>query len=249
MAFFVLMRIQTKTSIDFQLPADFEAELTRYNVLISDVGEQTTPLTLPGTPHNMQLIGYSNRLDNYYKPISEMEVLVSDGLFVRPCNMAIHTADENDGISVTLYLGTGDFYSRVGDKMLSALAWPIIKSTAQGLIDLLKTEFFHPTDTAIFCIAQIETTQEYVWRRERITGVTRHDEDITETRVDEEGYILRDEEGNVINFVIGTKTTYTPKKEWVNSTEKLILNAFESEQPETVLPAHNMSDDMEAFQV
>ena len=169
MAFFVPMRIQTKTSIDFQLPADFEAELTRTNVLLTEQGEQTVPLTLPGTPHNLQLIGYSNRLDNYYKPLTDLEVIVSDGLFQRTGNMGIHTASQKEGISCTLYLETGDFYSKISDATLNSLSWPVIthptplqnlNTKVLWLIDYLKD----PANDHLFALDSVLTSQEFSWK-------------------------------------------------------------------------------------
>jgi len=168
------MRITTN-NIDFELPSNFEAELTRNNVLLTDAGEQTAPITLPGSPHNLRLIGHSDRIDNYYKPLTDLDVVVSDGLFNRPCNLGIHTANAVDGISCTIYLGTGDFYSRIGNTRLNWIGWPVIKSPTfdsqtlaqrvQYLIDLLKAQYTTPTNISEFGIRPVATTQEYTWKK------------------------------------------------------------------------------------
>jgi len=165
------MRIISKDNIDFILPTGFAAELTKYNVLLSTAGEQTQPITLPPDPVNMKLIGYSNRLDAYYKPLSDLEVLVSDGLFHRWCNMGIHSANDEDGISCTLYFDSGSFYSLSEDKKLASLPWPVIKSPTYAtqtldqrvgyLVALIKSEFLTPTPTQIFNVTQVLTTQDY----------------------------------------------------------------------------------------
>lgn len=171
------MRIISKDNIDFVLPAGFAAELTKYNVLLSSAGEQTAPITLPPDPVNMKLIGYSNRMDAYYKPLTDLEVLVSDGLFHRWCNMGIHSADDEDGISCTLYFDSGSFYSLSEDKKLASLPWPVIKSPTyatdtldqrvQYLVSLIKTEFYTPSVNQIFNVTQVVTTQDYSYRRVR----------------------------------------------------------------------------------
>lgn len=163
------MRIITAKG-EFILPADFEAQLSCYNVMISTAGEQTAPVTLPGVPENMALIDYSNRLDAAYKPLSDLPVTVIDGLFIRQCNLGIHTADEEDGISCTLYFDTGEFYSLVGEQKIATLPWPIYKSPTFGsdtdiqkvtyLINKLKAN--DPYE--IFVVCPILTTQKYKYR-------------------------------------------------------------------------------------
>ena len=120
------MRI-ISNNIDFDLPTGFAAEFTRNNVMLTDAGEQTAPITLPGTPKNLKLVQNSDRLDNYYKPLTDLTVTVIDGLMNRQCNMGIHTANEVDGISCTLYFDSGDFYSVTYNKKLASLPWVIIK--------------------------------------------------------------------------------------------------------------------------
>ena len=172
------MRIISKDNIDFVLPTGFAAELTKYNVLLSSAGEQTAPITLPPDPVNMKLIGYSNRTDAYYKPLTDLEVLVSDGLFHRWCNMGIHSANDEDGISCTLYFDSGSFYSLSEDKKLASLPWPVIKSPTYAtqtldqrvayLVALIKSELFTPTPTQIFNVTQVLTTQDYNYIKTRV---------------------------------------------------------------------------------
>ncbi len=191
------MIIQTETGVHFDLPTELEMELTRYNVLLCDIGEQTAPITLPGSPHNLKLIGYSNRIDSLLKPLTDLTVLVSDGLFVRWCNMGIHTANEEEGISCTLYFESGDFYSVVGNTRLIWLVWPIIKHPIFDtvsleirktyLIDLLKAEYNTPSVDSKFGIAAVGTTQSFTWR------VNKKDSSGTITSVDiTEAFILND---------------------------------------------------------
>lgn len=164
------MRILTSSG-EFNLPADFEAELSRNNVMLTDAGEQTAPITFPPTPENLRLVNWSNRLDNYYKPLTDLDVLVIDGLMHRRANLSIHTADEEEGISCTLYFASGEFYSRIGNTRLNWLSWPVWKHPNWNasiiqvpyLIDLLKAEYNNPTPEAIFCIVPVMTTQKFTW--------------------------------------------------------------------------------------
>lgn len=168
---------------EFDLPTNFETQLTKYNVMLSKSGEQSNPITLPPTPNNLRLVGYSNRIDALYKPIIEIAVTINNGLMVRPANLSIHTADDEDGISCTLYLGTADFYSRIDEVKLNALAWPVIKSPTYDsqtedqrvdyLIGFLKAEYNNPTTQAIFKIAPVATSQEYTFRHNGVNATSK----------------------------------------------------------------------------
>ena len=167
------MRIVTKTGIDFNLPVDFEIEITKYNAALTDSGEQSNPITLPPTPLNLKLVGWSNRIDAYYKPITNIDVLFLNGLSVKQANLAIHNADEDEGISCTLYIGTGDFYSRVGNTRLNWLSWPTVKSPnyeneseeerVDYLISMLKQQFSNPHPLEQYKVAPVVTTEVIEW--------------------------------------------------------------------------------------
>jgi hypothetical protein len=241
------MRIISKDNIDFVLPAGFAAELTKYNVLLSTAGEQTQPITLPPDPVNMKLIGYSNRLDAYYKPLTDLEVLVSDGLFHRWCNMGIHSADDEDGISCTLYFASGQFYSLMAGKKLASLAWPTIKSPTyaadsltqrvQYLIDLLKSEYQTPTTNALFNVTAVLSSQEYTYKKTRVTSTV--EETVSTPVLDIYGNPTYDGEGNQI---FNTETLIVPIRTDILVTEKLILNGYESDSPEEVMPARPLPE-------
>ena len=167
------MRIQTETGADFKLIQDPVVEITAYNAMISDIGEQSNPITLPGIPENLKLLNWSGRLDQLYKPVSDIKVLVTAGVVSRWCNMGIHDPDEDGNISCTLYFGSADFYSRVGERKLKALPWPNIYSPTysnqtlaqrvQYLINILKSEYNNPTLGSAFGIRPVATSQEYTW--------------------------------------------------------------------------------------
>lgn len=167
------MRIIAATG-EFNLPTNFETQLTKYNVMLTTAGEQTNPITLPPTPNNLKLVGYSNRIDAYYKPLKDIQVTVYNGISIRQANLGIHTADDEDGISCTLYFGTGDLYSKFEDAKLASLPWSIIKSPdydtqdnterVQYLIDLLKSEYnSEPSNNDFFCAPVI--TEKDVTKR------------------------------------------------------------------------------------
>lgn len=246
-------------NIDFELPTDFAAELTRNNVMLTDAGEQTSPITLPGVPNNLKLVQNSDRLDNYYKPLSDLTVTVIDGLMNRQCNMGIHSANEVDGISCTLYFETGSFYSKVAEKKLASLPWKIIKPSlnptypthlennapdtlenrVKWCINKLKYQYTHKTSEDWFKIFPVLTTQEYTWKFNRIATIT---PGTTQTVpvYDEFGNPMGnwDESGNWIPI---TETIITPPVTTTSvetKTAKFQLNGFETENVDT-LPTYD----------
>lgn len=164
---------------EFDLPLNFETQITKYNVMLTSVGDQSNPITLPSTANNLKLVGYSNRLDAAYKPISDIAITFINEINVRPANLGVHTADEVDGISCTLYIGTGDFYSKVGNTRLTWLAWPTVKSPnyvnesdeerVDYLISLLKNQFTNPIADANFKVEPVATSLEVEWYDEGVS--------------------------------------------------------------------------------
>lgn len=150
---------------EFDLPIDFDATLNRYNVIISDSGEQTAPITLPATSKNLALIKHSDRIDSIYKPITSLDVIVNSGLFSRRCNMAIHNTDA-EGISCTLYFDSGSFYSKLKNTRLNWLSWPVYKvpdgdndrdDHINYLLNILHDAYENQTNE-VFCVAPLRTT-------------------------------------------------------------------------------------------
>ena len=167
---------------EFELPVGFQAQYNWLNVILSDAGEQTQPLVLPGTDHNLHLVEHSDRLDNIYKPLTDMEVFVIDGPMHRACNMGIHSADEEDGISCTLYFDSGGFYSKLKNTRMNWLGWPEVQhpdfdnvnkeARLWYLINLLKAEYDSPSASSDFCMAPVRTAQEFTWKVKMNNGET-----------------------------------------------------------------------------
>lgn len=164
---------------EFDLPSEFSCRLTRSNVLLSSAGEQTNPITLPPSPNNLKLVGWSDRIDSTFKLITDIDVVVMDRLFVRKCNLGILAApSKKEGVTSTLYFDTGDFYSRVEDTPLSSLAWPTMKhpdfnnvsaeERVSYLVSLLKSEYMTPTADALFGIVPVLTSQEFTYKMNKL---------------------------------------------------------------------------------
>lgn len=157
---------------EFVLPAGWSAPLSKNNPFLSDSGDKSQPITLPGTPHNLELIGYSHRIDSYYKPLTDLPVIVQSGLWSKRANLGIHSANEDEGISATIYFGTADFYSVISETTLQTLQWPTLQNPDPQadldemhtwLIDYLKTN----SGGSEFVVCPIATSQKLTYRINR----------------------------------------------------------------------------------
>ena len=140
----------------FNLPIGFQMEVSIYNPFIKDQGEQSIPVTLPPTPNNMRMIGWSWRLDHTAKPMKDMDVLVRDGIFSQKAILSINSADQVNGINCTVYFNRSAFYSKLEDKEMCDLQFDDIKSPdydiltnpqrVDYLINLIEREDLAPSD-------------------------------------------------------------------------------------------------------
>ena len=94
---------------EFDLPTGFTLNITAFNQMFNSEGEQSVPVTLPSSPGNLATLRFPNRVDSFYKPVSEISVDVIDDVFMRPARMVVHSANESEGISCTLYFSEASF--------------------------------------------------------------------------------------------------------------------------------------------
>lgn len=146
----------------FDLPPGLSIEMTNFNPVFSEQGEQSAPITLPASHRNLSLVGFSNRIDNYYKPLSEMKVDVVDDVFMRPGRMALHHANEQE-ISCTIYFNEGSFYSMIDDKSMMDVPLDVIEGVGSThaekvayLITMLKNEY-HNRTSEVFSVFPVAT--------------------------------------------------------------------------------------------
>ena len=194
---------------EFDLPVDFRLTNTEYNQLLNDIGEQSIPFTLPPTANNLRMIGYSNRLDAYYKPMQTIPVDTITGVFMKPGNMSIHSASERNGISCTLYFNEANFYSAIDELTMKDVVLDVftdpnyptpapenLAARVDYLIAMLKSEYL-TQNSEIFSVFPVSTT----------TSLTR-----VYQYTDRETNVLTDYEEK-INYVLNgfeTNLKYTP---------------------------------------
>lgn len=159
------MRIISKNG-EFQLPVGFSAEITSYNQVFNDQGEQSIPVDLPATHHNLLLLGFPNRVDSFFKPIDSLQVDVVDGVFMRPARMSVHSANEQDGISCTLYFREAAFYALIDDMTMQDITLDVIQGVGATLEDkvnylitVLKNEYINQTSN-LFSVFPVQTNHQ-----------------------------------------------------------------------------------------
>ena len=222
------MRITTKSNDkDFNLPRDFQATLTRTNIMLTNGGEQTAPITLPPTPNNLSLSGFSDRMDSVLKPMTDIAIYLSDGLMVRPANLSIHAIDPRQGISCTIYLGTSEFYSLVDERKIATLTWPVISMPGQSvwpgedvqyLINLLKT--YHADNNWV--LAPVATSQTFKYRIRRVSSSGYVDNDIDST------------------FILNWFEQYQYNLDYSGSGE--VLHSYQGEYLQKIIEGDNVLD-------
>lgn len=164
------MRIVTKTG-EFDLPQNFQVEITLCNPVLSSIGEQSVPFDLPKTVNNLSLINFSNRLDDFFQPMDYLQVQIMEDTICRTCRMQINAIDKT--ISVTLYFNDAEFYSKIEDLKLPDIPWNVIAiddyenrthdERVQFLIDLLKNLHKEPNSadySQILAVVPVATNQE-----------------------------------------------------------------------------------------
>lgn len=150
---------------EFDLPVGFTASITAFNQTFNSEGEQSVPVTLPPTHKNLSILRFPNRLDNFYKPLPEISVDVVDDVFMRSARMAVHSANETDGISCTIYFGEASFYSLIDEKTMQDVELDVFEGTGathaekvQSLISLLKSEYLNQA-SEIYSVFPVQTEQ------------------------------------------------------------------------------------------
>jgi hypothetical protein len=97
------------------LPLDFEIELEEVNPFFSEVGSQSLPVTLPYSPHNLELLGHPERIAHTFKLDTEHEAVLRHGVFQKVGRLVIFSASKENGIETTFYLNDGEFYTLIKD--------------------------------------------------------------------------------------------------------------------------------------
>jgi hypothetical protein len=103
------------------LPLDFEIELEEVNPFFSEVGSQSLPITLPYTPHNLEVLGHPERIAHTFKLDTEHEAVLRHGVLQKVGRLVIFSASKESGIETNFYLNDGEFYTIIKDVHMNQL--------------------------------------------------------------------------------------------------------------------------------
>lgn len=115
------MEIITERGEHFDVPTDYTFDFEFINPMLSEVGSQTAPGTLPYTPRNLKLLDFPHRYDRAKKYLIKRNVLLRAGTFQRRATQAVLKANEKDKIVTTFYLDEAIFYEKIKDVQLSVI--------------------------------------------------------------------------------------------------------------------------------
>lgn len=96
----------------YQLAPETQLEVERTNPFFNDWGEQSVPLSIPDTPHNRRILGYSDQMGNT-KKMQRVNASIQDGEFYIACKQAVLSSKHNESIQTSFYMNEGAFYANM----------------------------------------------------------------------------------------------------------------------------------------
>lgn len=86
----------------YDVPTDFSTEIETTSPIYSDKGSQSIASTLPGTKHNLSIVGHINRTDIVNAPSRDMMAVIADGIYRRTGKQNITSASKKSGIVINV---------------------------------------------------------------------------------------------------------------------------------------------------
>lgn len=111
------MRLYNKNGI-FDLPEGFVLSLERTNPFFSEDGDSSVPVTLPSTPHNLQLIEHLERIDVKNNGMAKEDAWLTVGSIHVKGTLVIDTLSKSEGIDAVFAFRNGGLYADWRDKTL-----------------------------------------------------------------------------------------------------------------------------------
>ncbi len=117
------LRIEVNGGV-LDTPNDFQLELELTSPIFNTRGSQSPSFTLPGSPTNLRLLGYPNRIDRNVE-LRPIDGVISDGPFRRQCKLNILSAGP-DGIEMSVGTDESILYAAWSDvKLRDIEGWPV----------------------------------------------------------------------------------------------------------------------------
>lgn len=103
----------------YHLSPGTKLKIERPNLFFNEYGEQTTPVNLPDTDQNRELLDYPDLLSKKQKPVASISATIEDDGYFMPCRQAILSAQRKKSIETSFYMNEGSFLSKIADTSLS----------------------------------------------------------------------------------------------------------------------------------
>lgn len=138
----IIIRLKDTGEV-FNVIPGFRLEIKDTSPFFNNLGSKSVTTTLPRTPHNMRLLGFSNRIDLTNKPRTKMEVIVSVGSYVRDGMLYQSTAYNTEHtFGIIIAFNEGIMYEAMSDILLTQLSnLPILTKTVPEMIDYMDDLF------------------------------------------------------------------------------------------------------------
>jgi hypothetical protein len=105
----------------FDLPDGFALSLERTNPFFTDEGDTSVPVTLPSSPHNLQLLEHIERIDAKNNDMAKAEAWLTVGAVTVKGLLIIDTLSKEDGIDAAFTFRNGGLYAEYREKPLKEI--------------------------------------------------------------------------------------------------------------------------------
>lgn len=131
----IIIRIKATGEV-FDVIPGFKLEINNTSPIFNKLGSKSVTTTIPKKPHNMRLLGFSNRLDIKDKPDTKIPVIVSIGSYVRDGVLYQNSAYNTERtFGIVIAFNEGIMYEAMSDILLTELSnLPVIEKPVPNLI-------------------------------------------------------------------------------------------------------------------
>lgn len=138
----ILIRIKATGEVFDVLPG-FKLEINNTSPIFNELGSKSVTTTFPKTPHNMRLLGFSNRLDIKDKPDTKIPVIVSSGSYVRDGMLYQNSAYNTENtFGIIIAFNEGIMYEAMSNILLTELSnLPVLEQPVPVLIEQMNDLF------------------------------------------------------------------------------------------------------------
>lgn len=138
----IIIRIKATGEV-FDVIPGFKLEINNTSPIFNELGSKTVTTTFPKTPHNMRLLGFSNRLDIKDKPDTKIPVIVSSGSYVRDGMLYQNSAYNTENtFGIIIAFNEGIMYEAMSNILLTELSnLPILEQPVPVLIEKMNDLF------------------------------------------------------------------------------------------------------------